>query len=198
MNHTTPLSLKFLLFWQNSTMFETKVLKRPWKVPEEQGAFQTGDVNIYKSPNHWCSIHQTCRLTLILLKTESNNPRVVPHQYPVPLSLMEFAFEAGGDEVSQLREEALHHQVRQDLQGKRFPHTNKRTTSALHFYSRSCDHHGNLSLYVFHVATCKEAEHNRGTHTGHVRWTTARAIKFSSTEDNVRWLCFHQTKSVIT
>lgn len=74
---------------------------------------------------------------------------------------MEFAFEAGGDEVSQLREEALHHQVRQDLRGKQFPHANKRTTSTtLHVYSRSCDRHGNLSV---RFTTCEEAEHSRLT-----------------------------------
>lgn len=46
---------------------------------------------------------------------------VGPYQHPVLLSLMQFAFEARGDELSELREEALHHQVRQDLQGKQDP-----------------------------------------------------------------------------
>lgn len=40
------------------------------------------------------------------------------HQHPVLLSLIQFAFKAGGDECPQGREKALHHQVRQDLQGK--------------------------------------------------------------------------------
>lgn len=40
------------------------------------------------------------------------------HQHPVSLPLIEFAFEAGGDEIPQLREKALHYQVRQNLVGK--------------------------------------------------------------------------------
>lgn len=37
------------------------------------------------------------------------------YQHPASLSVMQLSFEAGGDELPQLRVEALHHQVGQDL-----------------------------------------------------------------------------------
>lgn len=40
---------------------------------------------------------------------------IIFHQHPVLLSLIEFALEAGGDELPQLRQKTLHHQVGQDL-----------------------------------------------------------------------------------
>lgn len=41
------------------------------------------------------------------------------YQHPVLLSLIEFALEAGGDELPQLRQKTLHHQVGQDLPRKK-------------------------------------------------------------------------------
>lgn len=43
---------------------------------------------------------------------------VLSYQHPVPLFVIQLAFEAWGDEVPQHREEILHHQVRKDLQNK--------------------------------------------------------------------------------
>ena len=46
---------------------------------------------------------------------QRNVCEAVSHQHPVPLPLMQFALQAGGDELPQLRKEILHHQVGQDL-----------------------------------------------------------------------------------